>query len=98
MATQYLKTLLQPRLLPWMNVRTPRLYVFSKKDELVPWQEVQKHADAAKRSGLDTRCEVYEDSAHVAHMRHDPKRYWASILDLWQTACHEGQTKAVEIA
>ncbi|KAG8212944.1 hypothetical protein J3R82DRAFT_11305 [Butyriboletus roseoflavus] len=98
METRYLKALLQPRLLPWVNVQTPRLYVFSKKDELVPWQEVQKHADAAKKSGLNAHCEVYEESAHVAHMRHDPKRYWASILDLWQIACREGQMKAVESA
>ncbi|KAH0833499.1 hypothetical protein J3R83DRAFT_12624 [Lanmaoa asiatica] len=96
-AVRYTKALLQPRLLPWMNSQTPRLYIFSKKDELIPWQEVQKHAEAAKTSGLNVRCEVYEESAHVAHMRLDPKRYWASILDLWQIACREGQVKAIEV-
>lgn len=96
--TRYLKALLNPRLLPWMNSQTPRLYVFSKKDELVPWQGVQQHVEAAKKSGLSVWCEVYEKSAHVAHMRLDPKRYWASIQDLWQIACRESQTKAIEAA
>ena len=86
MEIQYLKTLLQPRLLPWMSAQTPRLYVYSKRDELVPWKDVQKHADAAKKSGLNVCCEVYEGSAHVAHMRHDPERYWTSILGLWHVA------------
>ncbi|KAF8553926.1 hypothetical protein OG21DRAFT_1175910 [Imleria badia] len=64
-----------------MNSQTPRLYIFSKKDEVVPWQAVQQHVETAKKSGLNVRCEVYEESAHVAHVRHDPKRYWASIQD-----------------
>lgn len=98
MGTRYLKALLNPRLLPWMNSQTPRLYVFSKKDELVPWQAVQQHAEAAKTLGLNVRYEIYEESAHVAHMRLDPKRYWASIQDLWQIACPESQVKAIEVA
>ncbi|KAG8212943.1 hypothetical protein J3R82DRAFT_11304 [Butyriboletus roseoflavus] len=69
-----------------MSAQTHCLYVFSKKDELVPWQEVQKHADAAKKSGLNARCEVYEESAHVAHMRYDLERCWTSILGLWHIA------------
>lgn len=84
--TQYLEALLNPRLLPWMNSETPRLYIFSKKDEITPWQSIQQHAEAAKTSGLNIRCEIYEDSDHVAHMRHDPERYWTSIQDLWQAA------------
>jgi hypothetical protein len=98
MTTRYVKALLNPRLLPWMNSETPRLYVFSKKDELVPWQVVHEHANAAKTSGLDVRCEVYEDSAHVAHMRLDPKRYWTSIQDLWEIACHQSSVEPIDNA
>ena len=94
--TRYLKALLNPRLLPWMDLQTPRLYVFSKEDQLVPWKVVQQHADTAKASGLNVRCEVYEESAHVAHMRLDPKRYWASVQDLWEVAYR--QAKLVETA
>ncbi|KAF8442241.1 hypothetical protein L210DRAFT_3477913 [Boletus edulis BED1] len=93
MGTRYLKALFNPRLLPWMNSRTPRLYVFSKKDELVPWQGVHKHANDAITLGLNVRCEVYEESAHVTHMRLDPKRYWASVQELWEIAHSENQVQ-----
>jgi len=92
----YIKALLRPRLFPWMNSQTPRLYIFSRKDELVPWQEVEQHVEAAKARGLNVRCEVYEESAHVAHMRLDPKRYWASIQDLWQVACPENEVQGIK--
>ena len=95
---RYLKALLNPRLLPWMNSETPRLYIFSKKDDVVPWQAVQEHAETAKTSGLNVRCEVYEESAHVAHMRLDPKRYWGSIKDLWQIACRKREAEVTEAA
>ena len=36
MTTRYLKALLNLRLLPWINSQTPWLYIFSKKDEVVP--------------------------------------------------------------
>ncbi|KAF8548552.1 hypothetical protein OG21DRAFT_1422888, partial [Imleria badia] len=98
MATRYLMVLLNPRLLPWMDSQPPRLYVFSKKDEVVLWKALQQHAEAAKMSCLNVRCEVYEESAHVAHMRLDPKRYWASIQDLWQSACRASQGIAMEAA
>ncbi|KAF9223324.1 hypothetical protein BS17DRAFT_781692 [Gyrodon lividus] len=94
---EYLKMqLFKPCLLPWMNAETPRLYIFSKKDELVPWQEVQQHAEAARKAGLNVRCEMFEESGHVAHMRLDPKRYWASVQDVWEVACGEGQAKGAE--
>jgi len=96
MATRYVKTLLQPNFLSWVNARTPRLYVFSNKDELVPLEAVQQHVDAGKALGLNVRSEVYHESAHVAHMRLNPERYWRSIQDLWHDACQESE--AVEVA
>lgn len=97
MGMEYPKMLLRPRLLPWMNVQTPRLYIFSRKDELVPWKEVKQHVEVAKASGLSVHCEVYEDSAHVAHMRLDSKRYWASIQSTWQIACRGSQVQTARV-
>ncbi|KAF9238549.1 hypothetical protein BU15DRAFT_75240 [Melanogaster broomeanus] len=99
MVMEYLKAqLLRPRLLPWMNAGTPRLYIFSKKDELMPWKEVQQHAESGKKAGLNVRCELFEESGHVAHMRLDPKRYWASVQDVWEVACREGQSEGADSA
>ncbi|KAH7884786.1 hypothetical protein F5I97DRAFT_1811979 [Phlebopus sp. FC_14] len=88
MIMEYLKLqLFKPRILPWMAASTPRLYIFSKGDVLVPWKEVLEHAEASKEKGLNVHCEMFEESGHVAHMRQDPKRYWRSVQDIWDTAC-----------
>ncbi|KAF9230344.1 hypothetical protein BU15DRAFT_83749 [Melanogaster broomeanus] len=99
MVMEHLKMqLLRPRLLPWMNAGTPRLYIFSEKDELMPWKEVQQHAESGKKAGLNVRCELFEESGHVAHARLDPKRYWASVQDVWEVACREGQSDGADSA
>lgn len=80
------ESLLHPNLLPWMDQRTPRLYIFSKGDELIPWKHVQAHTERAKAKGIDVRTEIYETSGHVLHSRADPERYWGSISKLWKYA------------
>ncbi|KAG2043818.1 hypothetical protein BDR03DRAFT_816542, partial [Suillus americanus] len=75
-----------PRILPWMGLHTPRLYLFSRKDKLVSWQEVTQHAETAKEHGMDVRCELFEESAHLAHVRVEPERYWSSIQGSWDVA------------
>ncbi|KAG2347453.1 hypothetical protein BDR05DRAFT_987514 [Suillus weaverae] len=75
-----------PRILSWMGLHTPRLYLFSRKDKLVSWQEVTRHAETAKERGMDVRCELFEDSAHVAHARVEPERYWSSVQEVWAVA------------
>ncbi|KAG1736528.1 hypothetical protein EDB19DRAFT_1896032 [Suillus lakei] len=75
-----------PRVLPWMGLHTPRLYLFSRKDKLIPWQDVMQHAETAKERGIDARCELFEESEHVAHIRIEPERYWASVNEIWGAA------------
>ncbi|ESK95938.1 indole-diterpene biosynthesis protein [Moniliophthora roreri MCA 2997] len=72
--------------LPWMDVNTPRLYLYSKKDELIPWKEVEEHIENGKKAGLNIRSEVFENSAHVAHARAEPNRYWSLIKETWSSA------------
>ncbi|KAF4571092.1 hypothetical protein EYR36_001636 [Pleurotus pulmonarius] len=78
--------LVKPNILPWVDARTPRLYVFSKTDELVPWEQVHATAKLSAKAGLDTLTEIYEDSPHVAHARTDPTRYWGAIRRMWEAA------------
>lgn len=78
--------LLNPSLLPWMAKDTPRLYFFSKKDDMVPWEEVKAHTEKAREAGLAVRTELFEDSPHVAHARKDPERYWIAVQNLWGEA------------
>ncbi|KAG2075471.1 hypothetical protein BDR04DRAFT_1167236, partial [Suillus decipiens] len=75
-----------PRVLPWMGLHTPRLYLFSRKDTSSPWEEVMHHAKIAKERGMDVRYELFEESEHVAHMRAEPERYWSSVQEVWAFA------------
>ncbi|KAG2132949.1 hypothetical protein DEU56DRAFT_889024 [Suillus clintonianus] len=75
-----------PCVLPWMGIHTPRLYLFSRKDKLILWQEVMHHAKTAKERGMDVRCELFEESEHVMHIRVEPERYWSSVQEVWVVA------------
>jgi hypothetical protein len=35
---------------------------------------------------MDARCELFEESEHVAHIRVEPERYWASVQNIWAAA------------
>ena len=73
-------------LLPWFSKHTPRLYLYSQADEMVPWTEVEEHAEEARKAGLDVRMERFEGSPHVAHARSDPERYWGAVKKVWEDA------------
>lgn len=61
----------------------PRLYIFSKADALVPWQDVKSHADGAKNKGYTKTDELmFEKSAHCAHAMSHKEQYWQAISAL----------------
>jgi hypothetical protein len=78
--------LLNPCILPWMTSNTPRLYVFSKADEMVQWDRVKAHVEEAKARHIDVRSELFEKSRHVAHLKDDPERYWDAVRIVWDQA------------
>lgn len=53
---------------------------------MIPYHEVEKHAEKAREVGLNVRMERFEDSKHVAHARADPERYWGAVRRLWEDA------------
>ncbi|TVY16074.1 hypothetical protein LARI1_G005051 [Lachnellula arida] len=64
---------------------TPRLYVYSVADDMVAWQDVEEHANEAKKLGYAVYMEKYQDSGHAAHMLVDRERYWGAVDRLWHT-------------
>ncbi|KAA1467162.1 hypothetical protein DENSPDRAFT_832139, partial [Dentipellis sp. KUC8613] len=80
------RRLLDPALFPWTHQETPRLYVYSEHDKLVPCDSVRAHVREAKGRGYEVAVEEFGDSAHVAHARTDPKRYWAAVKSIWERA------------
>ena len=58
---------------------TTRLYLYSKGDDLVLWQDVESHAAVAKQKGYDVRTELFDGSQHVGHVMLDRDRYWNTV-------------------
>jgi hypothetical protein len=56
-----------------------RVYVYSREDVLIDYEDVERHAAEAKASGFEVRLDRYEGSAHVAHLRKDEGKYWGIV-------------------
>lgn len=56
-----------------------RCYIYSDEDELIKSSDVEEHASEAEASGWIVERAKFHGSAHVAHMRTDPQKYWAII-------------------
>ncbi|KAG7448569.1 uncharacterized protein BT62DRAFT_965002 [Guyanagaster necrorhizus] len=85
--------LYNPRVLPWVDERTPRLYMYSRADDMVPWEQIREHAERTKSLGWNVRTEIFEDSPHVAHARTHPEQYWGAVKRLWDDALDVAHTK-----
>lgn len=73
-------------LLGWMDKKTPRVYLYSEMDEIVPFEAVEEHAREAVAKGFEVQLERFKESTHVSHARQDPERYWGVVKSLWRTA------------
>ena len=67
------------------DTATRRLYVYSVRDPLIAWEDVESHAREAEGNGYDVRRVKYLESGHVAHMLNDETRYWGSVTGLWRS-------------
>ncbi|KAH9929625.1 uncharacterized protein BXZ73DRAFT_102149 [Epithele typhae] len=76
----------EPTLLPWTDARTPRLYLCSTADKIVPLALIEQHAAEAKAKGYPVRVVKFQDSAHVSHAKTDPERYWRAVREFWEEA------------
>lgn len=57
-----------------------RCYIYSDKDELVGWRDVEEHSGEAEQRGWIVTREKFVGAPHVGHMRVDPDRYWSIIM------------------
>jgi hypothetical protein len=67
------------------DTETPRLYIYSMKDDLVHWQYVEEHADEARSLGYRVDMEKFQDTGHAAHLMGKEERYWGAVQRLWGT-------------
>ena len=69
-----------------VSKQAPRVYLYSKADEMVGDDEVEDHANQAEAQGWKVTRVRFERSAHTGHIREDEGRYWGAV----QTAWNEG--------
>jgi hypothetical protein len=69
-----------------MSMEAKRLYLYSKRDELVPWEHIEEHVAVARGMGYDCTMERFDKSPHVGHMRMYGDRYWGAIESSWRAA------------
>ncbi len=61
-----------------------RAYLYSRGDKIIPAEDVEEHAAEATRNGFTVASMAeFPGSAHVAHLRTDPARYWLTVRDAW---------------
>lgn len=58
-----------------------RVYIYSKTDQLVPWDSVESSANEAEKKGWEIKLEMFQGSKHVAHAVVDKERYWKTVSD-----------------
>ncbi|KAF1927476.1 uncharacterized protein M421DRAFT_101867 [Didymella exigua CBS 183.55] len=63
----------------------PRVYLYSRADEMVGCEEVEEHAAIAKRKGWNLTMVRFEKSAHCGHVREDEQKYWGAVLEVWKS-------------
>jgi hypothetical protein len=62
----------------------PRVYLYSKADQMVDWTEVEDHADQAVGKGWGVERVRFEKSSHVGHILEDGERYWGAVMRGWE--------------
>jgi hypothetical protein len=60
-----------------------RLYLYSKEDDIIYWEDIEKHAADARQKGWSVTAELFDGTPHVGHMRAHPEQYWAAISAAW---------------
>lgn len=62
---------------------TRRCYIYSEEDKIIGWQDIEDHADDAKRKGWTVELVKFQGSTHVGHFKQDPERYQDTIRRMW---------------
>ncbi|PMD19336.1 hypothetical protein NA56DRAFT_575642 [Hyaloscypha hepaticicola] len=63
---------------------TPRVYLFSEKDDMIYWRDVERHGVEAARNGVRTMLVRFRNSGHCNHVKEDEKKYWGAMREVWE--------------
>ncbi|KAL4915015.1 hypothetical protein BDW62DRAFT_133331 [Aspergillus aurantiobrunneus] len=62
-----------------------RLYLYSLEDEMVRWEDVQRHMDDGQENGYIVDWVRFDRGPHCALIMVDEDKYWNSIQQAWDT-------------
>lgn len=62
----------------------PHLYLYSVKDSLIPYREVEEMIAERRSRGVQVRTQCWEDSEHVAHFVAHRETYTTACLEFLQ--------------
>lgn len=74
-----------------------RAYIYSDADKLIHAADVEQHAREAEALGFTVRRENFGKSAHVAHMKADPERYWRIARETFEGAPTERELEGYAV-
>ena len=66
-----------------------KLYMYSKEDEIIHWEDIEKHVAESRALGWQADTETFGGTGHVGHMRKFPNQYWAAIQKAWKRTALE---------
>lgn len=72
----------------WDTWHVSRCYLYSEKDRLIKWQDVERHAAKAGKRGVRVLKVRFRGSEHCCHVKEDRERYWRGIR--WALGIGEG--------
>ncbi|KAF8215353.1 hypothetical protein K438DRAFT_1926831 [Mycena galopus ATCC 62051] len=78
--------LVNPKILPWTDSATPRLYFYSDVDQFSLVRDVMAHIEEAREKGLNVREEYFLGTQHLRHSQEYPDRYWNAVRSVWDDA------------
>ena len=63
------------------NYQSPTYIVFGTKDDLIPWQQAQRTADALRAAGIDSGLTLVKNQPHLFDLYGDSKgEKWQAVL------------------
>ena len=57
----------------------PQLFLYSRRDRVAPWKDVQRFMKEQAERGVDVSSHCWKDSLHVKHFRQYPSEYKALV-------------------
>lgn len=65
----------------FMQQNTPRLFLYTEEDKLVPHKKIEDHLHSLKKKGIAVQHKKFENSGHVQHYRYHKNDYENSIWE-----------------